>query len=36
MNPADRAGDWSVVLIGYQAVPRGWFPADLVGAEARS
>jgi SAM-dependent methyltransferase len=28
-----RAGDWSVVLIGYQAVPRGWFPADLVGAE---
>jgi SAM-dependent methyltransferase len=28
-----RAGDWSVVLIGYQAVPRGWFPAELVGAE---
>jgi hypothetical protein len=26
-----RAGDWSVVLIGYQAVPRGWFPADLGG-----
>ncbi|WP_432893005.1 class I SAM-dependent methyltransferase [Kribbella sp. CA-245084] len=28
-----RAGDWSVVLIGYEAVPRGWFPAELVGAE---
>ena len=28
-----RAGDWSVVLIGYQAVPRGWVPAELVGAE---
>jgi ubiquinone/menaquinone biosynthesis C-methylase UbiE len=28
-----RAGDWSVVLIGSQAVPRGWFPAELVGAE---
>src|ERR1035441_10620373 len=27
-----RAGDWSVVLIGYQAVPRGWFPAELAGA----
>ena len=27
-----RAGDWSVVLIGYQPVPRGWFPADLAGA----
>jgi SAM-dependent methyltransferase len=26
-----RAGDWSVVLIGYQPVPRNWFPADLVG-----
>jgi SAM-dependent methyltransferase len=24
-----RAGDWSVVLIGYEPVPRGWFPADL-------
>ena len=24
-----RAGDWSVVLIGYQPVPRDWFPADL-------
>jgi hypothetical protein len=23
-----RAGDWSVVLIGYQPVPRGWFPAE--------
>ena len=26
-----RAGDWSVVLIGYEPVPRGWFPADLAG-----
>ena len=28
-----RAGEWSVVLIGYRAVPRNWFPAELVGAE---
>jgi SAM-dependent methyltransferase len=28
-----RAGDWSVVLIGYQPTPRGWFPAELAGAE---
>ena len=27
-----RAGDWSVVLIGYEPVPRAWFPADLTGA----
>lgn len=27
-----RAGEWSVVLIGYQPVPRDWFPADLAGA----
>src|SRR5215472_2709209 len=27
-----RAGDWSVVLIGYEPVPRDWFPADLDGA----
>jgi SAM-dependent methyltransferase len=26
-----RAGEWSVVLIGHQPAPRGWFPADLVG-----
>jgi len=26
-----RAGDWSVVLIGYQPVPRDWFPAKLAG-----
>jgi SAM-dependent methyltransferase len=26
-----RAGDWSVVLIGHQPVPRDWFPADLAG-----
>lgn len=24
-----RAGDWSVVLIGYRPVDRSWFPADL-------
>lgn len=24
-----RAGDWSVVLIGYEPVARDWFPADL-------
>jgi SAM-dependent methyltransferase len=28
-----RAGDWSVVLIGYQPTPRDWFPAELAGAE---
>ena len=28
-----RGGDWSVVLIGYEPVPRDWFPADLRGAE---
>ncbi len=27
-----RAGDWSVVLIGYEPVPRDWFPATLTGA----
>jgi len=27
-----RDGDWSVVLIGYQPVPRDWFPVDLAGA----
>lgn len=27
-----RAGDWSVVLIGHEPVPRGWFPAELAGA----
>jgi SAM-dependent methyltransferase len=27
-----RAGDWSVVLIGYEPTPREWFPADLAGA----
>jgi len=27
-----RAGEWSVVLIGYQPTPRDWFPADLAGA----
>ena len=28
-----RAGDWSVVLIGYEAVPRSWWPDDLAGTE---
>ena len=28
-----RAGDWSVVLVGYQPVPRDWFPAGLAGTE---
>jgi SAM-dependent methyltransferase len=28
-----RAGDWSVVLIGYEPVPRDWFPADLSGVD---
>jgi len=27
-----RAGDWSVVPVGYEPVPRDWFPADLAGA----
>jgi SAM-dependent methyltransferase len=26
---AARAGDWSVVLIGYEPVPSDWFPADV-------
>jgi SAM-dependent methyltransferase len=28
-----RAGDWSVVLIGHDPVPRDWFPAALTGAD---
>jgi SAM-dependent methyltransferase len=28
-----RAGDWSVVLIGYEPVPRAWFPAELAGTD---
>lgn len=28
-----RAGDWSVVLIGYQPVDRSWFPTDLAGTD---
>lgn len=27
------AGDWSVVLIGYEPVPRDWFPAELAGSD---
>jgi len=30
---AARAGVWSVVLIGYDPVPREWFPADLTGVD---
>lgn len=30
---AARAGDWSVVLIGYDPVPRDWFPPSLAGAD---
>ena len=29
---AARAGTWSVVLIGYDPVPRDWFPAELAGS----
>lgn len=28
-----RNGDWSVVLIGYEPVPRDWFPPDLKGID---
>jgi SAM-dependent methyltransferase len=28
-----RAGEWSVVLIGYAPVDREWFPADLSGCD---
>ena len=28
-----RVGNWSVVLIGHEPVPRGWFPADLRGVD---
>jgi SAM-dependent methyltransferase len=28
-----RTGDWSVVLIGYEPVPRDWFPDPLAGAD---
>jgi SAM-dependent methyltransferase len=30
---AARAGTWSVVLIGYNPVPRDWFPATLAGTD---
>jgi SAM-dependent methyltransferase len=28
-----RAGRWSVVLIGYEPVPRDWFPASMAGVD---
>ena len=28
-----RKGDWSIVLIGYQPVPRDWFPKRLRGLD---
>jgi SAM-dependent methyltransferase len=28
-----RAGDWSIVLIGYEPVDRSWFPPTLVGVD---
>lgn len=28
-----RTGDWSVVLIGHEPVPRDWFPPDLRGID---
>ena len=28
-----REGDWSVVLIGYEPVPREWFPAEMRGLD---
>jgi SAM-dependent methyltransferase len=28
-----RRGDWSVVLIGYEPVPRDWFPDPLAGVD---
>ena len=30
---AARTGDWSVVLIGHEPVPRDWFPASLTGLD---
>lgn len=27
-----RAGEWSVVLVGYEPVPKDWFPSNLEGA----
>lgn len=30
---AARDGDWSVVLIGHEPVPRDWFPASLAGTD---
>src|SRR5215475_4018899 len=33
VTAAARAGDWSVVLIGYVPVPREWFPASLASTE---
>jgi SAM-dependent methyltransferase len=33
VTAAARAGDWSIVLIGYEPVPADWFPASLAGTD---
>ncbi len=33
VTSAARAGQWSVVLIGYEPVPGDWFPPSLAGTE---
>src|ERR1700743_1079336 len=33
VRAAARRGDWSVVLIGHEPVPRDWFPAEIAGLD---
>jgi SAM-dependent methyltransferase len=33
VTAAARSGNWSVVVIGHEPVPRDWFPADLTGTD---
>lgn len=33
VTAAARAGDWSIVLIGYEPAPADWFPASLAGTD---
>jgi SAM-dependent methyltransferase len=33
VTAAARRGDWSVVLIGHEPVPRDWFPAEITGLD---